>query len=119
VKLWSGATGRAAVGYSFNVPTADLYKSVKFEVLGRGSLTGGTSIQIHNWTACTDWNLSCADAGNNGPQSYGWASARTTRPGHVSGGGVVRGYAAVAGYGLAGWMDIQDVRVTVVYGVLR
>jgi hypothetical protein len=122
VRIATGSNGSAGVGYAFSVPSATIYKSVKFEVLGRGRTVSGagTDVGVQDWTLCTGWDDSCVDTWASGPMAYGWAGIKVTGKRHVSSTRRVRGYVEVWTYGgLSKWEDIRDVRATVVYGILK
>jgi hypothetical protein len=114
--------GEVAVGYQTLVPAATVYKSVRFQVLGRGNLVAGTGAEtgVQDWTMCTSWDATCVDTWGGAPSSYGWEGHTVTGTRHVSAGRYVRGYVDVWGYGsIARWLDLQDVRLIVVYGILK
>jgi hypothetical protein len=125
VRLSTGSkAGPAAVGYSFTVPAATVYKTVSFQVLGRGNrIAGGFGyVGMQKWTECTIWSDSCVDPWGSAPIDYGWSGLKINASLHVSSTHVVRGYLEVweyAGGNLAKWVDARDVRLTVVYGILK
>jgi hypothetical protein len=123
VKLATGTgTGSAAVGYAVTVPSATVYKTVTFQVLGRGNrLAGGIAeTGVQDWTIGADWSVNNVDRWGAAPAEYGWAGIRVSGTHHVSN-HVVRGYISVwvIGPGANKWLDARDVRFTVVYGVLK
>jgi hypothetical protein len=124
VRLSTGTGGgSAAVGFAFTAPAATIYKTVTFQVLGRGAFVAGgfPETGVQKWTECATWSDSCVDAWGAAPRVYGWAGVRVTGTGHVSSGRAVRGYLRVWTYGagLATWIDARDVKITIVYGILR
>lgn len=124
VRLSTGTGGgAAAVGYAVSVPAATIYKSISFQVLGRGNtVVGGfQEAGVQKWSLCTAWDVACVGTWRSAPRAYSWAGVRVSGTGHVSSGRTVRGYLQVWTYGSgpATWIDARDVRFTVVYGVLR
>ena len=124
VRLSTGTGGGAAVvGYAFTAPAATIYKSVTFQALGRGNMVAGgfQEAGIQDWTICTTWNANCVSPWGNAPRVYSWAGVRTSGTHHVTSGRSVRGYLQVWTYGagLATWLDARDVRITIVYGILK
>lgn len=125
VKLSTGSkAGAAAVGYAFSVPSATIYKSITFSALGRGNaVTGGTfDAGVHDWTLCSGgWSVNCVDSWGGGPRDYGWAGHKVVGNRHVSATRIVRTYLQVTGYatGVTKWADVRDVKMTVVYGILK
>lgn len=121
VRIATGSQGSAGVGYAFTVPAATIYKSIRFEVLGRGNLVAGagTEVGVQDWTLCTGWDDSCVDTWSGGPAAYGWEGIKVPGTRHVSS-RHVRGYVEVWTYGgISKWEDIRDVRAIVVYGILK
>ena len=125
VRLSTGTKpGAAGLGYGFSVPAATVYKSVTISALGRSNaVTGGTfGLGVHDWTLCpSGWNVDCADTWGGGPRAYAWAGHRVTGTRHVSSTRVVRAYVQVTSYyaNLNQWADVRDVKITVVYGILK
>ena len=58
VRIATGHQGSAGVGYAFTVPAATIYKSVKFEMLGRSNLVAGAGdeVGVQDWSICTGWD---------------------------------------------------------------
>jgi hypothetical protein len=81
---------------------------------------GASETGVQRWAMCSTWDVTCVDQWGDAPSSYGWAGIRVSGTGHVSSGRVVRGYVHVWGYaGATRWVDVRDVRATVVYGILK
>lgn len=118
VRLSSGSSGAASVAYTFSIPSATIYKSIKFQVLGDG-LMGGSVIGLQDWTECSAFNDGCVYAWGDGPISYGWATVAGGASKNVSTGRAIRGYVRAPGFGRTGWIDARDVKLTVVYGILK
>jgi hypothetical protein len=125
VRISTGTDGgTAALGYSFTLPSATVYKTLTFQVLGRGNTMAGGfgETGIQNWTLCTTWSDSCVDTWGVTPTTYAWAGVKVSGTHRVSGSRIVRGYVEVwtwPGGGLAKWLDLRDVRLVVSYGVLK
>jgi hypothetical protein len=125
VRLSTGSkAGPAGVGYSFTVPAATIYKTVSFQILGRSNRVAGGfgDVGMQKWTLCTIWSDSCVDTWGNAPFEYGWSGLKISASQHVSSTHVVRGYLEVweyTGGTLAKWVDARDVKLTVVYGILK
>jgi hypothetical protein len=113
--------GTAAVGYAFTAPAATIYKSVTFKALGRGPMIAGGFAEtgVQDWTVCTAWSVSCVSPWGPAPRAYGWAGVWASGSHHVSSGRAVRGYLHVWTFGGLTWLDARDVRITIVYGILK
>jgi hypothetical protein len=113
---------QAAVGYQFTLPSATVYKSLRFQVYAQGGLyTAPNEIKLQNFARCPlttgAWNESCFDhAGSLGASTSGksWRSTSGSPTSNRSG-RIVRGAASI----LAGTYYIYKARIVVTYGVLR
>ncbi len=122
LRIASGKNGGAAVGYQFSLPHATTYKRLTFQVLGRGNPVAGAEADtgIQDWTICRNWGTSCVDRWGETPLAYGWAGVTVSGSRHVTAARVARGYVQAWTYGgISKWLDMRDVRLTVVYGVLK
>ena len=122
VRLGTGTkAAAAAVGYGFTLPRATVFRSVRFDVLGRSNLVSGASadVGVQDWTLCAGWSVYCVDTWGSAPTSYRWSGLRVAGARHVGSGRVVHAYAQAWAYGGLKYLDIRDVRLTVVYGVLK
>jgi hypothetical protein len=117
VKLSSGRAG-VAVGYSFTMPSATVYKSITFKVLGRSPNGTSATIAIWNpgWGAYRDVS-SYSQSKSIGP-GYKWYS--TTGPGSVLHSGRTARTVVYVEYGPGTKVfDVAKVSLVVNYGVLR
>jgi hypothetical protein len=93
--------------YNFTLPKATAYKSIRFQAQGIGS-SGLVAL----------WNWTLADKGGDGacPKSYSWCSTKA-----VSGSAWVKSRIVSADvivrYG--GWYDVNRVKLTYSYGILK
>jgi hypothetical protein len=121
VRISSGGTlgGWAGVGYSFTIPGATAYQSLRFAVLGRSPNGTTAAIGIQNFRICTSWAVACFDSLGGAAPKYGWHGTGTTdvRP-HRSG-HTVRGVVYVYNDGFKVIYDIAKVRLTIKYGILK
>lgn len=121
--LKSGSNGWAGAGWEFTIPTAVIYKSIKFQVYAKRGLSAPpTEIGMQNFGACpynasSDWNVGCFDhlrpVGNRTS-----TSAWYTSPGSVTAnraGTKVRGMISDPG----GAVYVYKAQVVVTYQVLR
>ena len=116
IKLYSGSL-YAAVGYTFTVPSASVYRSFKLYVTGRsGSRTA--EIGLQDFRLGTTWVVqNFAPLRAAGP-GYGPFGITVNPTGHRSG-HTVRAMVAVENFGGAASFDVRSVKLVVVYGLLR
>lgn len=120
-RLRATSTTAALAGYQFTLPSATIYKSIKFQIYTKAPMSvPSNAFAMQNFSSCPlvagDWDLGCFDhdgvlGTTNG--SLRWisttGSASANRSGHT-----VRGAAIV----VSGTVYIYKVRVRVVYKVL-
>jgi flagellar hook assembly protein FlgD len=121
--LKAGSAGWAGVGWEFTLPSATIYKSMKFQVDAKSGFIGAPAqIGMQNFSLCpyttgTDWNTSCFDRwiqiGNATATTAWyttWGSITTNRYGTHA-----RGTLSVQG----GTVYAYKVQVVVTYGILK
>jgi hypothetical protein len=120
--LKTGSGGWAGVGWEFTLPSATIYKSIKFQIYAKGGLgVPPTDIGMQNFKTCpyvasTTWDVSCFDrmvgVGNQGTTAwyttYGYVT--TNRSGNRARGIISDG---------AGTWYVYKVQVVVTYGILK
>ena len=111
--ILKSGSGHANAMYRFSLVTATVYKSVRFEVLGKSA--NGRKVDMWTWNAANgDW-----DAFRRIGPGYAWWKAPTADGwAHVVGG---KAYGQVEAFNTAGsstWI-IYKVRLTYTYGVLK
>ena len=117
VRLASGSSW-VAVSYAFTMPSATVYRTISFKVLGRS--TNGTKSSIGIWNP--GWGSyayvsSYSQAKAVGP-GYGWYT--TSGPGSALHSGRTARAVVFAEYGPGGKVfDVSKVSLVVSYGVLR
>jgi hypothetical protein len=116
MKLSSGSL-YAAVGYSFKLPSATVYRSFKLSVTGRSgarpALVGLQDFAIGSaWVVQNFAPLRWAGTG------YGTFSIKVNPPGHHSG-RTVRAVVAAQNFSGPVAFDIRSVKLVAVYGILR
>ena len=114
----SSGTSWVAVSYAFTMPSATVYRTISFKVLGRS--TNGTKASIGIWNP--GWGgyayvSSYSQMKAAGP-AYGWYT--TSGPGSALHSGRTARAVVLAEHGPGGKVfDISKVRLVVSYGVLR
>lgn len=121
--LKAGSSGWAGVGWEFTLPTATIYKSIKFQVDAKAGFIGApVQIGMQNFSTCAyatdnDWNTSCFDRwvqiGNSTATTAWyttWGSITTNRSGTHA-----RGTLSVFG----GTVYVYKAQVVVTYGILK
>jgi hypothetical protein len=121
-KLHGSLSSAAVVGYQFTLPSATVYKSIRFQVYAKAPYSVPPNlIAMQNFNACPlvggTWDLGCFD--HWGTLGYSttalhWSST-TGSPSHNRIGRIVRGAAVVQ----SGTIYIYKARVRVVYQVLQ
>jgi flagellar hook assembly protein FlgD len=103
------------VAWSFTLPSATVYKSLKFSIYGKDSLgSGGFGPHDFSYCSSTYWYPSCATRWTTFPTTYAWKSVYGSVV-YDRYGQSVRLY-AWGGYGNT---KISYGRVTVTYGILK
>ncbi len=103
----------AFVEYRFTLPSATVYKSLKFSVLGRPALAGNPGYM----------SFARTDGGEDGARfsglSYAWYGSTVVKgAGHVSSSRVVRTYYTTEGWDRSHY-DVAKVKLTYTYGILK
>lgn len=119
----AGSLGWAGLGWEFTLPSATIYKSIKFQTYSKSGLTGApVAIGMQNFAACpyasgVDWDLGCFDKARqvgNSSNTVAWytstGSVTTNRSGKHA-----RGTLSVN----AGTVTVYKARIVVTYGVLK
>lgn len=118
----SGGTGWAAVGYSFSLPSAVVYRSISVKAYGLTTKVAGFGeLGVWDWTVCPSatatWPFGCFHRWRDILYSTAWYS----RPISVTGDRHGRTVRSAIWVDAGQWprVDIGRVAVTVTYGVLR
>ncbi len=108
----NSSTEYAAVKYTFTLPVATVYKSLKWSALGEAR-NGGGPATLELW----NYKYKNYDARKETGLSYGWYSLSASATSRVSSRQV---WAWITAYGgdWAHW-DVAKVKLTYTYGVLR
>jgi flagellar hook assembly protein FlgD len=118
----SGSAGWSGVGYDFTLPSATVYKSIKFRVYAKNRLAPYNVIGMQNFSVCpysatADWDEGCFDhwdSAGNGTNTVAYFT--TTGSVNLNRSGThARGMLSVSN----GTVTVYKAQIVLVYGVLK